>query len=154
MELMSMLLRRSPHNESSPNLAEHFQPPPHNDLSHTPGKRASNTRPPTRPAKLFGWTTLASFSFAISGLEPVIKHHLPRNQPLSPKSGVGGGWGEYRVVTPWSQKTKMPNFPHEMLREIYEQPDALTRTIDLYLSAQGLKPDVAAKLAGWPNPAG
>jgi glutamine---fructose-6-phosphate transaminase (isomerizing) len=48
----------------------------------------------------------------------------------------------------------MPNFPHEMLREIYEQPDALTRTIDLYLSAQGLKPDVAAKLAGWPNPAG
>jgi glutamine---fructose-6-phosphate transaminase (isomerizing) len=48
----------------------------------------------------------------------------------------------------------MPNFPHEMLREIYEQPDALTRTIDLYLSAQGLKPDVAAKLAGWPNRAG
>jgi glutamine---fructose-6-phosphate transaminase (isomerizing) len=46
------------------------------------------------------------------------------------------------------------NFPHEMLREIYEQPDALTRTIDLYLSAQGLKPDVAANLAGWPNPAG
>jgi len=49
---------------------------------------------------------------------------------------------------------QMPNFPHEMLREIYEQPDALTRTIDLYLSAEGLKPDVAARLAGWPNPAG
>ena len=49
---------------------------------------------------------------------------------------------------------EMLNFPHEMLREIYEQPDALTRTIDLYLSAQGLKPNVAAKLAGWPNPAG
>jgi glutamine---fructose-6-phosphate transaminase (isomerizing) len=49
---------------------------------------------------------------------------------------------------------EMLNFPHEMLREIYEQPDALTRTIDLYLSAQGLKPDVAARLAGWPNSAG
>jgi glutamine---fructose-6-phosphate transaminase (isomerizing) len=48
----------------------------------------------------------------------------------------------------------MLNFPHEMLREIYEQPDALTRTIDLYLSAHGLKPEVAAKLAAWPNPAG
>jgi glucosamine--fructose-6-phosphate aminotransferase (isomerizing) len=49
---------------------------------------------------------------------------------------------------------EMLNFPHEMLREIYEQPDALTRTIDLYLSAQGLKPDVAAKLVVWPNSAG
>jgi glutamine---fructose-6-phosphate transaminase (isomerizing) len=48
----------------------------------------------------------------------------------------------------------MSTFPHEMLREIYEQPDALTRTIDLYLSTQGLKPDVAGKLAGWPNAAG
>jgi glucosamine--fructose-6-phosphate aminotransferase (isomerizing) len=48
----------------------------------------------------------------------------------------------------------MPNFPHEMLREIYEQPDALTRTIDLYLSLQGLKPEVAARLAHWPSSAG
>jgi hypothetical protein len=74
-------------------FAEHFQPLPHNEPSHTQGNRASSPRLPTRPAKLFGWTTLASFSFAISGLEPVIKHHLPRIQPLSPISGVGGGWG-------------------------------------------------------------
>ena len=48
----------------------------------------------------------------------------------------------------------MPAFPHEMLREIYEQPDALTRTIDLYLARRALKPEVAAKLARWPNAAG
>jgi glucosamine--fructose-6-phosphate aminotransferase (isomerizing) len=45
----------------------------------------------------------------------------------------------------------MPTFPHEMLREIYEQPEALTRTMDLYLSARALRPEVAAKLASWPN---
>jgi len=48
----------------------------------------------------------------------------------------------------------MPTFPHEMLREIYEQPEALTRTIDLYLAARALKPEIAAKLANWPNRAG
>ncbi len=48
----------------------------------------------------------------------------------------------------------MPAFDHEMLREIYEQPQALERTIGLYLSNDGLKPDVAAKLAPWPNAAG
>ncbi len=48
----------------------------------------------------------------------------------------------------------MPVFPHEMLREIYEQPEALKRTIDLYLAGRALKPEVAAKLACWPNPAG
>ncbi len=48
----------------------------------------------------------------------------------------------------------MPTFPHEMLREIYEQPDALLRTLDLYLTADGLKPEVAASLACWPNAAG
>ena len=48
----------------------------------------------------------------------------------------------------------MSNFPHEMLREIYEQPDALRRTLDLYLTGQRLKPDIAAKLARWPNAAG
>ncbi len=41
-----------------------------------------------------------------------------------------------------------------MLREIYEQPDALKRTIDLYLAGRALKPEVAAKLACWPNAAG
>ena len=33
----------------------------------------------------------------------------------------------------------MPNFPHEMLREIYEQPEALTRTLDLYLAGRSLE---------------
>lgn len=45
----------------------------------------------------------------------------------------------------------MPAYRHEMLREIYEQPEALKRTIDLYLSGHALKPEVAAKLATWPN---
>jgi glutamine---fructose-6-phosphate transaminase (isomerizing) len=48
----------------------------------------------------------------------------------------------------------MPTFPHEMLREIYEQPAALRRTIELYLAGPTLKPGVAAKLANWPNKAG
>lgn len=41
-----------------------------------------------------------------------------------------------------------------MLREIYEQPQALERTLDLYLGGGGLRSDVAARLASWPNPAG
>ncbi len=48
----------------------------------------------------------------------------------------------------------MSGFDHEMLREIYEQPKALSRTLALYLSGKGLKPEVAAMLADWPNPAG
>ncbi len=48
----------------------------------------------------------------------------------------------------------MTSYQHEMLREIYEQPEALLRTLDLYLGGNGLKPEVAALLAGWPNPAG
>ncbi len=53
----------------------------------------------------------------------------------------------------------MPTFPHapaphEMLREIYEQPQALERTLDLYLSGGALKPEIAARLANWPNAAG
>jgi len=34
----------------------------------------------------------------------------------------------------------MSLFPHEMLREIYEQPEALNRTLSLYLDGSGLKP--------------
>ena len=45
-------------------------------------------------------------------------------------------------------------FTHEMLREIYEQPAALDRTLALYLSGKALKSEVAVMLAGWPNPAG
>ena len=48
----------------------------------------------------------------------------------------------------------MPSFPHEMLREIYEQPEALSRTLALYLDGKNLKRDVAEGLAGWANPAG
>jgi len=48
----------------------------------------------------------------------------------------------------------MPNFEHEMLREIYEQPLALSHTIALYLSDNALKPDVAAMLAKWAVPEG
>jgi glutamine---fructose-6-phosphate transaminase (isomerizing) len=46
------------------------------------------------------------------------------------------------------------SFPHEMLREIYEQPLAIRRTLALYLSASGLKAEIAAQLTGWSNPAG
>ena len=48
----------------------------------------------------------------------------------------------------------MPSFAHEMLREIYEQPQALERTTTLYLTDRRLKPEAAAQLAGWSNPAG
>jgi len=48
----------------------------------------------------------------------------------------------------------MQNFAHEMLREIYEQPEALDRTLALYLAGKSLKPEVAGMLANWPNPAG
>jgi glucosamine--fructose-6-phosphate aminotransferase (isomerizing) len=41
-----------------------------------------------------------------------------------------------------------------MLREIYEQPQALLRTLELYLGQSGLKPEVAERLAGWPNQTG
>lgn len=48
----------------------------------------------------------------------------------------------------------MPQFAHEMLREIYEQPEALRRTLSCYLAGQQLKEDTAASLAGWGNPEG
>jgi glucosamine--fructose-6-phosphate aminotransferase (isomerizing) len=48
----------------------------------------------------------------------------------------------------------MSLFPHEMLREIYEQPEALNRTLSLYLDGSGLKPEVAEPLAQWLAPNG
>jgi glutamine---fructose-6-phosphate transaminase (isomerizing) len=48
----------------------------------------------------------------------------------------------------------MSAFPHQMLREIYEQPQALSRTLSLYLGEQGLKPEVGAMLSKWINPNG
>jgi glutamine---fructose-6-phosphate transaminase (isomerizing) len=46
------------------------------------------------------------------------------------------------------------DFPHEMLREMYEQPQALNRTLDLYLGEKGLKPEIGARLSGWVDPKG
>ena len=43
---------------------------------------------------------------------------------------------------------------HHMLREIYEQPTALQRTLDQYLDRDRLIPEVAERLAGWRIPAG
>jgi len=48
----------------------------------------------------------------------------------------------------------MQKFAHEMLREIYEQPAALDRTLALYLALNDLRPEVGGMLAGWPNPTG
>jgi len=48
----------------------------------------------------------------------------------------------------------MPTFEHEMLREIYEQPQALRNTIALYVRGDTLNPEVAERLAGWSNAAG
>jgi glucosamine--fructose-6-phosphate aminotransferase (isomerizing) len=41
-----------------------------------------------------------------------------------------------------------------MLREIYEQPEALRRTLALYLGDDGLKPEVSERLSGWVGAAG
>ena len=45
-------------------------------------------------------------------------------------------------------------FPHSMLREIYEQPAALRRTLDLYLDENGLKSEAFSAYAGWLNSRG
>ncbi|HUX28300.1 MAG TPA: SIS domain-containing protein [Terracidiphilus sp.] len=48
----------------------------------------------------------------------------------------------------------MTDFPHAMLREIYEQPAAIRRTLDLYLDGQVFDSKAFAPLAGWLNPRG
>lgn len=48
----------------------------------------------------------------------------------------------------------MQSFPHEMLREMYEQPAALGRTLALYLDGDSLKREVADQLAAWASPSG
>ena len=45
-------------------------------------------------------------------------------------------------------------FPHAMLREIFEQPAAIQRTLDLYLDGDGLKQDVFAPMEQWLNSRG
>jgi glucosamine--fructose-6-phosphate aminotransferase (isomerizing) len=48
----------------------------------------------------------------------------------------------------------MQSFQYAMLREIYEQPEALHRTLDLYLDDKRLRPETAALLDGWSIPNG
>jgi glucosamine--fructose-6-phosphate aminotransferase (isomerizing) len=48
----------------------------------------------------------------------------------------------------------MTDFPHAMLREIYEQPAAIQRTLDLYLRGAQLNPEAFASIAHWLNPRG
>lgn len=46
------------------------------------------------------------------------------------------------------------SFEHEMLREIYEQPEALHRTLALYVAGAALKPEIGSRLATWSSPDG
>lgn len=48
----------------------------------------------------------------------------------------------------------MSEFPHAMIREIYEQPEAIGRTLDLYTEGDKLKAEAFAPLAAWLNPRG
>jgi glucosamine--fructose-6-phosphate aminotransferase (isomerizing) len=48
----------------------------------------------------------------------------------------------------------MTDYPHAMLREIFEQPDAIRRTLDLYLDRGGFRAAAFAPLAKWLNPRG
>ena len=48
----------------------------------------------------------------------------------------------------------MTEFPHAMLREIYEQPDAIRRTLALYLDGQSFSADSFAPLTHWLNSRG
>jgi len=52
------------------------------------------------------------------------------------------------------KRGEMPEFPHEMLREIYEQPEALRRTLSIYLSGQRLNQGFAGRLKGWSSAEG
>jgi glucosamine--fructose-6-phosphate aminotransferase (isomerizing) len=63
-------------------------------------------------------------------------------------------WIRFTSTRTSAKMTEMQGFPHDMLREIYEQPAALRRTIALYLDGKDLRSDVADRLAGWSNPAG
>ena len=48
----------------------------------------------------------------------------------------------------------MRSFPHAMLREIYEQPEAIRRTLDIYVEGVDFKADVWSPVARWSNPDG
>ncbi len=53
--------------------------------------------------------------------------------------------GDFAAVT---------DFPHAMLREIYEQPMAMRRTLDLYLKGDIFNAAAFAPLSSWLNPRG
>jgi glutamine---fructose-6-phosphate transaminase (isomerizing) len=55
---------------------------------------------------------------------------------------------------PQERLSAVTEFPHAMLREIYEQPAALRRTLDLYLDENGLKTEAFSAYANWLNPRG
>ncbi|WP_263359692.1 SIS domain-containing protein [Acidicapsa ligni] len=48
----------------------------------------------------------------------------------------------------------MRQFPHAMLREIYEQPDAIRRTLAMYVEGTSLKAEAWAPVAAWANAGG
>jgi len=50
--------------------------------------------------------------------------------------------------------TDLRQFQFEMMREIYEQPTALDRTLALYLEGNDLRSDVAERLKSWANATG
>jgi glucosamine--fructose-6-phosphate aminotransferase (isomerizing) len=54
----------------------------------------------------------------------------------------------------WKGPLTLTEFPHAMLREIYEQPAAISRTLDLYLQGEELRTDAFAPFAGWLNTRG
>lgn len=48
----------------------------------------------------------------------------------------------------------MPQFAHAMLREMHEQPEALRRTLSLYLDGHSLRPEFQQQLAPWAESSG
>jgi glutamine---fructose-6-phosphate transaminase (isomerizing) len=58
------------------------------------------------------------------------------------------------IVTQNQDRRSVADFPHAMLREIYEQPEALNRTLDLYLTGSGLNVEMARRLEGWSSSGG
>ena len=48
----------------------------------------------------------------------------------------------------------MKEFAHAMLREIYEQPEAITRTLEMYLDGDKLKAAAFESVSAWLNPRG
>ncbi len=55
---------------------------------------------------------------------------------------------------PLERPDAVNEFPHAMLREIYEQPAAIERTLDLYLGGTSFNAKAFAPLADWLNPRG